>query len=200
MRPLPFATILVISMVVDAGVEGIASMKYSFVVDSVEDFRPLPREALLVGSHKSYVYHLPTCEWAEEIKYSRYFLDFEEAEQCGYRSCRVCYAQLFLHLFKDVSLRNKSQPPEHAEVLFQGPLWEVLSRWSTRTENLRNLCWVLSQIRQHSQGQFLSIAPSGRLYCMRGSGTQSRTKCLDKTCLCASQGLTITQSFQVEKN
>jgi hypothetical protein len=65
-------------------------MRYSQVVDSTDDFAPLPREALLVGSHKSCIYHMHDCEWAREIIYAKYFLDSDDAESVGYRACEVC--------------------------------------------------------------------------------------------------------------
>jgi hypothetical protein len=69
-------------------------MRYSQVVDSTDDFAPLPREALLVGSHKSWIYHMHDCEWAKEIIYAKYFLDAEDAESAGYRACEVCSPKL----------------------------------------------------------------------------------------------------------
>lgn len=60
--------------------------------DELFDFRPIPRELLLVGSYYRYIYHVPSCEWASKIEHRRYFLDADDAHEYGYRQCHECWA------------------------------------------------------------------------------------------------------------
>ena len=49
-------------------------------------------EKVYVSSVESTVYHYPWCEWAHKIKESNevWFATYSEAEEAGYRACRVC--------------------------------------------------------------------------------------------------------------
>jgi len=119
--------------------------------DELFDFRPIPRELLLVGSYYSYIYHVPNCEWALKIDHRRYFLDADDAHEYGYRQCYECRAfqagrALTSRISPDalVAVRNRKQLPrilggEAVTVIFENGDSETftLGRAGSAGNNLR---------------------------------------------------------------
>lgn len=65
-------------------------MKLVPEIDSPDDCAPLPPEVLLVGTYRSDKFHTQDCEWFRAIRYTKYFVDEQEARSHGYAPCAVC--------------------------------------------------------------------------------------------------------------
>jgi hypothetical protein len=64
-----------------------------FLTGSAAAPEPQPIEpTAFYASSKSYIYHLPSCVWAQKITSGHLiiFRNREAAEKAGYRPCKVC--------------------------------------------------------------------------------------------------------------
>lgn len=44
----------------------------------------------LIGNKNTKVFHAPDCKFSQQIKHKKYFINYEDAVNYGYKPCKIC--------------------------------------------------------------------------------------------------------------